>query len=87
MPYYLLDAAGNAVGEFSCPQEFETVYSADVLPLHESYQTLRSREYPPLGEFADAFYWLQQGDSTKMTAYLEACAAVKAQYPAPEVEE
>lgn len=87
MPYYLLDNSGRRIGEFSCPQPFETVYSAENLPLYEDYRAVRARQYPPLGDFADAFYWMQQGDHSKMNAYLDACAAVKTQYPAPHGNE
>ena len=50
------------------------------------YQRDRQPEYPSLAEFADAYYWLQKGDDTKMTAYVAACDAVKTKYPKPEVE-
>lgn len=50
------------------------------------YQQLRKTEYPSLTEFADAYYWSQKGDDTKMTAYVAACDAVKTKYPKPEVE-
>lgn len=49
--------------------------------LDKYYQQLRVQEYPPLSEFADAMYWQSEGDSTKMTAYLAACEAVKQKYP------
>jgi len=49
--------------------------------LDKYYQQLRVQEYPPLSEFADAMYWQSEGDSTKMTAYLAACEAVKQNYP------
>jgi hypothetical protein len=49
--------------------------------LDKYYQQLRVQEYPPLSEFADAMYWQNHGDSTKMTAYLAACEAVKQKYP------
>lgn len=45
------------------------------------YQRLRQPEYPPLSDLADALYWQQQGDDTKMTAYLAAVQAVKDKYP------
>jgi len=48
-----------------------------------SYAQLRAGEYPPLAEFADAYYWQQQGDSTKMEAYLAKLASVKAAHPKP----
>lgn len=45
------------------------------------YQKSRAAEYPPLSELADALYWQQQGDDSKMTAYLAAVDAVKEKYP------
>jgi hypothetical protein len=45
------------------------------------YQRKREREYPPLTELADALYHQQNGDDTKMTAYLAKCEAVKQKYP------
>lgn len=50
------------------------------------YQRDRQPEYPSLAEFADAYYWSQKGDDTKMTAYVAACDAVKTKYPKPEAE-
>jgi hypothetical protein len=43
----------------------------------------RAKAYPPLADFADAMYWLDKGDDTKMTAYLTACDKVKQDYPKP----
>lgn len=48
------------------------------------YITLRREAYPSLADFADAFYWQQQGDDTKMMAYLAKIEAVKIRYPKPE---
>ena len=45
------------------------------------YQRKRQPEYPPLTELADALYHQQNGDDTKMTAYLAKCEAVKQKYP------
>jgi len=45
------------------------------------YQRKRQKEYPPLSELADALYHQQNGDDTKMTAYLAKCEAVKQKYP------
>lgn len=45
------------------------------------YQRARKPEYPPLADFADAYYWAQNGDDTKMQAYLAAVEAVKLKYP------
>lgn len=46
-----------------------------------AYKAKRVAEYPSLAEFADAYYWAQNGDDTKMTAYIEKCAEVKQKYP------
>jgi hypothetical protein len=45
------------------------------------YQRKRQQEYPPLTDLADALYHQQNGDETKMTAYLEKVEAVKQKYP------
>lgn len=45
------------------------------------YQRKRAPEYPPLTELADALYHQQNGDDTKMTAYLAKVEAVKQKYP------
>ena len=50
------------------------------------YQRDRQPEYPALADLADALYWSNQGDNTKLDEYYQACAAVKAKYPKPEVE-
>ena len=46
-----------------------------------TYQVLRSVEYPPLADLADAMYWSSRGDNTKLEAYYAACEAVKQKYP------
>jgi hypothetical protein len=45
------------------------------------YQRKRQPEYPPLADLADAIYWQNEGDSSKMTAYIAAVEAVKVKYP------
>ena len=50
----------------------------------KQYQRDRQPEYPSLATFADAYYWAQKGDNTKMDEYVAACDAVKAKYPKPE---
>jgi len=47
----------------------------------DAYKYKRQAEYPSLADFADAYYWAQNGDDTKMTAYIEKCEAVKTKYP------
>ncbi len=56
-------------------QELQAQYNAT------EYQRKREREYPPLTDLADALYHQQNGDDTKMTAYLAKCEAVKQKYP------
>jgi len=51
----------------------------------KQYQRDRRPEYPDLAVLADALYWSNQGDNTKLDEYYAACAAVKAKYPKPEV--
>ena len=51
----------------------------------KQYQRDRQPEYPSLADLADALYWSNQGDNTKLDEYYAACAAVKAKYPKPEV--
>jgi hypothetical protein len=47
----------------------------------EDYRALRTKEYPPLTDLADAIYWQAKGDASKMAAYLAKCDAVKQRYP------
>ena len=48
-----------------------------------AYQSVRQPLYPSLGDFADAMYWNNKGDSTKLTAYYAACEKVKTDNPKP----
>ena len=47
------------------------------------YKDDRQPLYPPLEDFADAMYWNSKGDSSKLTAYYEACEKVKTDNPKP----
>ena len=47
------------------------------------YQNKRIKEYPSLGNLADAMYWNSKGDSSKLTAYYAACEKVKTDNPKP----
>lgn len=47
------------------------------------YQRTRRPEYPPITELADALYWKENGDDTKLTEYLQKVTAVKEKYPKP----
>jgi hypothetical protein len=46
------------------------------------YQRLRAKEYPDIKEYLDG---LVKGNTEQMQAYIDACLAVKAKYPKPEV--
>jgi hypothetical protein len=51
---------------------------------HKSdYRERRKREYPPLEDLADALYWQQQGDGSKLAAYFGKCNEVKRRFPKP----
>jgi hypothetical protein len=50
----------------------------------KNYQRQRSREYPPLQDFADAMYWHRKGNDSLLDAYVAACDLVKARYPKGE---
>jgi hypothetical protein len=58
--------------------EIENLKQQDI---NLSYKALRRPEYPSLQEFADAYYWSQRGDDTKMTAWLTSVDSVKSKYP------
>lgn len=53
-----------------------------------SYARRRAAEYPPIEELADALvHQSTTGDDTKLTAYLDACKAVKSRFPKPTAKE
>ena len=49
-----------------------------------AYVYARQIAYPDIRDFADAYYWAQKGDDSKMTSYISACAKVKSDLPKPE---
>ena len=64
--------------------ELQAAYDAYVAEQAATeYQRNRQPEYPSLATLADALYWSNQGDNTKLDEYYAACAAVKAKYPKP----
>ena len=67
------DAAGNEVAYDKA--------AVDAYVAAHAYIAKRQAEYPSLADFADAYYWAQNGDDTKMTAYIDKCEAVKTKYP------
>ena len=58
--------------------ELEAAYNA------AQYQRDRKPEYPALADLADALYWSNQGDNTKLDEYYAKVGAVKAKHPKPE---
>lgn len=47
----------------------------------KEYRLLRKMAYPDLGEFADALYWLRNGDEAPMLEYEARVKEVKEKYP------
>lgn len=60
--------------------ETEAIRLAD-LAKSNAYKGLRKKEYPDLLDLADAIYWQQKGDSSKMEQYISIVDAVKEKYP------
>lgn len=46
-----------------------------------SYQAKRRQEYPSFEDFADAYYWQQKGDPSKMEEYIKRVDTVKQRFP------
>ena len=46
------------------------------------YQRQRAAEYPPMADYLDG---IVKGDQAQVQAYIDACLAVKAKYPKPEL--
>lgn len=69
-----------------CPSKEEVLAECDRLQAEwnrTEYQRKRALEYPPLPELADAVFWQQEGDNTKMEAYLAKVDEIKKKYPKP----
>ena len=47
------------------------------------YKDDRKPLYPPLQDLADALYWKNKGDETKLNEYYAACEKVKTDNPKP----
>ena len=73
MDYWVVDADKKTV-----TYDKSSADSDDAALAATQYQRNRSPLYPPLADFADAYYWAQKGDDSKMTAYVADCAKVKA---------
>lgn len=46
-----------------------------------TYARERKYDYPDLGELADAIYWKEKGDNSKMQAWIEKIDEIKNQWP------
>jgi len=81
--YGAFDADGNQI---TLDQTLVDAAAAEIQAELDAtqYQRDRQPEYPSLATFADAYYWAQKGDNTKMDEYVASCDAVKAKYPKPE---
>ena len=76
MDYWIVDADKKTV-----THDKSTADSDDAAIVATQYQRDRAPLYPPIKDFADAYYWAQKGDDSLMTAYVAACAKVKADNP------
>jgi hypothetical protein len=74
------DADGNPVElDFTAVAAEQSILQSSFNSLQ--YQRDRVREYPDLRDFADAYYWAQKGDNTKMTAWITTVDRIKSKYP------
>jgi hypothetical protein len=67
------DADGNEVA-------YDKVAVQAYVDAH-AYIAKRAAEYPPITDFADAYYWAQKGKTELMDAYVAKCDAIKLKYP------
>ena len=62
----------------------EVAYDKDAVQAYvdaHAYIAKRASEYPPITDFADAYYWAQKGNTALMDAYVAKCDAIKLKYP------
>jgi hypothetical protein len=62
----------------------EVAYDKDAVQAYvdaHAYIAKRAAEYPPITDFADAYYWMQKGKPELMDAYVAKCEATKQKYP------
>jgi len=63
--------------------EKPTLEQLDYMIELDKVHKIRSQYYPPLSEIADALYWKEQGDSSKLLNYFDKVEAVKLKFPKP----
>ena len=78
MSYWIVDADKKSI-----TYDKSSADSNDAALAATQYQRDRRPLYPPLADFADAYYWAQKGDDSLMTAYVAACDKVKSDNPKP----
>lgn len=80
--YIAFDRDGNSITIDTSAVDTE---EARLQVIVDSMAYARNREplYPSLADFADAYYWLQKGDDSLMTAYIAACDKVKSDNSKP----
>lgn len=76
--YWIVDADNKTL-----THDKSTADSDDAARVANAYKDVRLAAYPPLADFADAYYWAQKGDDSLMTSYVAACSQVKADTPKP----
>ena len=62
----------------------EVAYDKDAVQAYvnaHDYIDNRAKEYPSLADFADAYYWMQKGQTDLMNEYVAKCDAVKNKFP------
>ena len=62
----------------------EVAYDKDAVQAYvdaHAYIAKRAAEFPPITDFADAYYWMQKGNTALMDAYVAKCEATKQKYP------
>ena len=60
-------------------EPLDAIEPADVPPA-PTYQELRAAKYPPMTDYLDG---IVKGDAAQVQAYVDACLAVKAEFPKP----
>ena len=86
------DNGEEQVVEYAESNELPYPTEAELLAAEETYlaqktatqyQIERRRKYPSLADLADALYWSNQGNNTKLDEYYAKVSAVKTKYPKP----
>jgi hypothetical protein len=72
--------------DFDGKMPFIKVKSAEEIEYESknAYKWSRLAEYPELRDFADAYYWSQNGNPNLMESYLAKIDTIKQKYPKPQ---